>query len=140
MLFRPSPYELGRYNYALWAAPPDILVHRALRDRLEASGLVDLIPEGALREIRPGEALIVDGRIDRFEEVDIPNGAEGRVALALTVRTAGGADALLRRTYDRARPMALQSPEALARALSEALDEALGAFLGDLRQALAKRK
>jgi ABC-type uncharacterized transport system auxiliary subunit len=137
LAYRPSPYEIGYYNYARWAAAPEVLVSRAVRERLAAAGLFAAVLPAGSGEPRD---LVVDGRIDRLEEIDEPGGFTGRLALDLALREAPDAAPIFAARYEKARPMSERSPAAIARALSDALDEAIRDFLADSERALARRK
>jgi ABC-type uncharacterized transport system auxiliary subunit len=67
IVYRPSPVEVGYYDYHRWAEPPNDTVTKALADQLMKRRVFQSV------EISDGEDkadYVLTGRIDRLQEVD----------------------------------------------------------------------
>src|SRR4029077_16639150 len=67
IVYKPSPKQIGFYNYHRWAADPREVVTNAVTDRLRASG--------KFTQVKPYDGrsdvdYVLSGRIERLEEVD----------------------------------------------------------------------
>jgi ABC-type uncharacterized transport system auxiliary subunit len=136
LVYRESPYELKYYGYYRWAAPPEVLVRRKVREALAASKLFAAVDSNPATRAD----LEVDGFLERIEEVDAPAGWSGRLALELTLRDPDDRVPLVERRYDLARPAAARNPLEVVKALSRALEDAMKSFIAETDKALARRK
>ncbi len=136
LAYRESPYDIGYYGYHRWAAPPEALVRRALRERLAAAGLFASVEEatGGAADLR------LEGVVEAIVEVDAKGRWSGRLALALALRDPARPEAILSRRYDVSRPAAAKAPIEVVKAIGAALDDAVAAFVADAEKALARRK
>ena len=115
--------ETGIDFYATdrWAAGLGELVERKLQAELSGS-----------REGR--RTLVVGGEVIACQQVDVPGGAEARLALAVTIREAGAprrGQPLLAKTYSSTRPAETASAGAVVRALSRAAEDIAAAIASD---------
>ena len=79
IVYRPSPVEVGYYEYHRWAEPPNDSVTRALADQL--------IKRRAFQSIRisnGGEKAdyVLRGTIDQLQEVDYKGGVRAQVSIS----------------------------------------------------------
>ena len=79
IVYRASPEEIGFYNYRRWAVDPREFVAEAIADRLRASGR---FAEVKMYDGRPDVDFILNGRLERLEEVDYEGGVRVEVALS----------------------------------------------------------
>jgi cholesterol transport system auxiliary component len=82
IVYRPSPQEVGFYDYHRWAARPAPVVTSALVDRLRAQRLFEGV---SLFDGRTKADYLVRGRVDRLEEVDSGGSVSVRVELSAEV-------------------------------------------------------
>lgn len=79
VVYRPSPEEIGFYNYHRWAADPRQTVTTAIADRLRASGN---FAEVTRYDGRSNVDYILSGRLEKLEEVDYDGGVKVEVELS----------------------------------------------------------
>lgn len=91
-----QPLQLQRYHYHLWAEKPAELTGRALYQGLHSSGIAAEVSRGLLK---PGQAVVIDTRIEQFERLILDDGVKVQVALQFTVRGADASDPIRVRTY-----------------------------------------
>lgn len=119
IVYRVTPYRLDYYNYHRWAAAPGVLIANYLERAFEKSGHFAAVT----REENPAAPVIVGGRVVAIEEVDQTKTKWlGRVVLELTLTDASSGQVLWAEQFEETEPLAIQSPEGLARALSVALE------------------
>jgi ABC-type uncharacterized transport system auxiliary subunit len=80
IVYRPSPVEVGFYEYHRWAEPPTDTVTKALADQLAGRRLFQSvgISDGAERA-----AYVLRGSIDRLQEVDYKGAVRAQVTISL---------------------------------------------------------
>jgi len=107
ILVQKDATEIEYYADAQWAVSVPELVRRKL--------------EAELGRAKPGEpAIVLDGDIQAFQQVDVPGGAEARVTLHLRFRK--DSEVVFQNEYSRQFPARDPSPKAVAHALSRALE------------------
>lgn len=82
VVYRPSPEEIGFYNYYRWAADPRQTVTTAIADRLRASGN---FAEVMRYDGRSNVDYILSGRLERLEEIDYEGGVKVEVELSAQI-------------------------------------------------------
>jgi len=80
IVYRPSPVEVGFYEYHRWAEPPTDTVTKALADQLTGRRLFQSvgISDGAERA-----AYVLRGSIDRLQEVDYKGAVRAQVTISV---------------------------------------------------------
>ena len=80
IVYRPSPVEVGFYEYHRWAEPPNDTVTKALADQLTGRRLFQSvgISDGAERA-----AYVLRGSIDRLQEVDYKGAVRAQVSISV---------------------------------------------------------
>lgn len=116
--YRTDPVRLAYYTYHEWAALPGVLVPDQLRELLERSGYFASVS----RDPSSGADANLEGRISRFEEVDVSED-EWVAVIVLELRLEDArTNATLETWTSRARvPVKEQSPSGVAWALSRGL-------------------
>jgi len=79
IVYRPSPVEVGFYEYHRWAEPPKDTVTRALADQLKGKRVFESV------EISEGEEradYVLRGSIDRLQEVDYMGAVRVQVSIS----------------------------------------------------------
>ena len=80
IVYRPSPVEVGFYEYHRWAEPPNDAVTKALADQLAKRRLFQSV------EISDGGEktdYVLRGRVDRLQEVDYMGGVRVQVSISV---------------------------------------------------------
>jgi ABC-type uncharacterized transport system auxiliary subunit len=89
VVFRPTPEEIGFYEYHRWAADPRMLVTSAVVDHLRAGGQFFIV---SMYDGRPNNDYLFSGRLEKLEEVDYQAGVKVEVAISAQItRVATGA-------------------------------------------------
>jgi cholesterol transport system auxiliary component len=89
VVFRPTPEEIGFYEYHRWAADPRMLVTNAVVDHLRAGGQFFMV---SLYDGRPNNDYVFSGKLEKLEEVDYQAGVKVEVAMSAQItRVATGA-------------------------------------------------
>jgi len=78
--YRPTPNEVGFYQYHRWAVSPGAMIANYLAERVRARSLFVSVSGG---ESRTATDFVLNGTIERFEEVDDDRG----VAAVCTIST-----------------------------------------------------
>jgi ABC-type uncharacterized transport system auxiliary subunit len=80
IVYRPSPVEVGFYEYHRWAEPPTDTVTKALADQLTGRRLFQsvAISDGAERA-----EYVLRGNIDRLQEVDFKGAVKAQVTISV---------------------------------------------------------
>jgi ABC-type uncharacterized transport system auxiliary subunit len=118
MVYRLTPYRLDYYNYHRWSSTPGTLIADFLERSFESSGRFRTVTRDA-----NGAPVTLGGRVVAIEEVDRTKTSwVGRIVLELTLTDTATGDVLWREQFEETEPLAMQSPEGLARALSKALE------------------
>ena len=79
IVYRPSPVEVGFYEYHRWAEPPNDTVTRAFADQLKRKRVFESV------EISEGEEradYVLRGSIDRLQEVDYMGAVRVQVSIS----------------------------------------------------------
>jgi cholesterol transport system auxiliary component len=89
VVYRPTPEEIGFYEYHRWAADPRMLVTNAVVDHLRAGGQFFMV---SLYDGRPNNDYVFSGKLEKLEEVDYQAGVKVEVAMSAQItRVATGA-------------------------------------------------
>jgi ABC-type uncharacterized transport system auxiliary subunit len=80
IVYRPTPTEVGFYEYHRWAVSPREMIAHHLADRVRARSLFASVSDG---DSRLATDFVLNGTIDRLEEVD-----EGRRVAAVCALSA----------------------------------------------------
>lgn len=79
IVYRPSPEQVGFYNYQRWAVNPSEFITRAIVDRLRATGKFGAV---TMYDGRADVDFVVTGRLEKLDEVDYQGGVNAEVALS----------------------------------------------------------
>lgn len=89
VVYRPTPEEIGFYEYHRWASDPRMLVTSAVVDHLRAGGQFSMV---SMYDGRPSNDYVFSGRLEKLEEVDYQAGVKVEVAISAQItRVATGA-------------------------------------------------
>lgn len=79
IVYRPSPVEVGYYEYHRWAEPPNDSVTKALADQLQGRRVFRSIDTSNATERAD---YVLKGRVERLQEVDYMGGVRVQVSLS----------------------------------------------------------
>jgi len=89
VVYRPTPEEIGFYEYHRWASDPRMLVTSAVVDHLRAGGQFSMV---SMYDGRPNNDYVFSGRLEKLEEVDSQAGVKVEVVISAQItRVATGA-------------------------------------------------
>jgi cholesterol transport system auxiliary component len=79
IVYRPTPEQIGFYEYHRWAVDPRVLVTNTVLDRLRASG--------NYAQVKPYDGhsdtdYVVSGHLEKLEEIDYDGGVKVEVAIS----------------------------------------------------------
>jgi ABC-type uncharacterized transport system auxiliary subunit len=119
IVFRPSPLEIDFYEYHRWAHRPASLLTSALVDRLRSQNVF----AGVLQfDGRTRTDFRIRARLERFEEVDSPEGVTARVQLSAEVTDLKNQRIAWTGSADHAEPVTQGEVRAVVAALSRAAE------------------
>jgi ABC-type uncharacterized transport system auxiliary subunit len=132
ILFRPSPEEVGHYEYHRWAVSPRIAITQFMVETLQEQSIFDYVSP---YESGIAAAYSLKGRIERLEEVDS--------ALDVKVECAISAELIDNKTgsiiwSDRASET-LPVPQRNVKGVVNALTQASHTTVGNLVQSMMKK-
>jgi ABC-type uncharacterized transport system auxiliary subunit len=82
IVYRPSPVEVGYYEYHRWAEPPNDSVTKALADQLMKRRAFQAIK---ISDDQHGADYVLRGTVDRLQEVDYMGGVRAQVSISATL-------------------------------------------------------
>jgi len=88
IVYRPTPEEVGFYDYHRWASDPGVVVTTGVIDSLRSANLFSVVEPYAGQE-HPD--YLLSGRLERLDEVDYKSGVQVEVKLSaqlVNMRTA----------------------------------------------------
>ena len=89
VVYRPTPEEIGFYEFHRWASDPRMLVTSAVVDYLRAGGQFSMV---SMYDGRPNNDYVFSGRLEKLEEVDSQAGVKVEVVISAQItRVATGA-------------------------------------------------
>jgi ABC-type uncharacterized transport system auxiliary subunit len=119
IVYRQSPHRHRYYHYHRWSSLPSTQVSNFLRRAWERTGHFERV---LLRRDVNEPTLVVSGRLQAFEEVDLSDEKWiAHVALVLDARDPETDEIVWSQRYDEKEPMPERSPEGLAHSMSVAL-------------------
>lgn len=124
-----KPLELQRYHYSFWATTPAELVHNALYQGLQSSGIAITVSRD-ISETRPD--FIIDSRIVHFERFIDAQNVTVEVALEISVRSGNpGVPAEVKR-YKASETVQAMDMHASAEAFGKALSKIVKQLVAEL--------
>jgi len=115
------PEEVAQYTYQRWADAPSIMVQDRLVDYLRAAGVATTVVTPA---VRVDADYLIDGRIQRFEQLIGADGSRVVVEIELVLTRVEGRALLLLGSYREER----EAPSSRVADAIQAFDAAVGAI------------
>jgi len=129
IVYRPSPEEVGFYNYRRWAVDPREFVTNAIVDRLRASGR---FTEVKIYDGRPDADFILSGRLEKLEELDYEGGVRVEVALSAQMTELRSGETVWTNAASETTNVDERSIPAVVAEMSHAMDQAIQKLLATL--------
>jgi len=82
IVYRPTPEQIGFYEYHRWAADPRTLVTSAVIDHLRASGQYSTV---SVYNGRADIDYVFSGKLEKMEELDYESGVKVEVAMSAQI-------------------------------------------------------
>jgi ABC-type uncharacterized transport system auxiliary subunit len=129
IVYRPSPEQIGFYEYHRWAVDPREVVTNAIADRLRGDGR---FTDVKIYDGHSNSDYILTGRLEKLDEVDYEKGVKVEVALSaqlIEVRT--GKTTWVNSVSDSSRVDERSVPTVVAE-MSHTMDRAIQKLLSSL--------
>jgi len=126
IVYRPSPEQIGFYNYHRWATDPRDFVTEAVMDRLRASG------KFAQVESYKGRAdidYVLTGRLENLEEVDYGGDVKVEVSLSAQLERLSTGATVWTNSVTEEGQVAHRDVPAVVAAMNRTMEEAMDKLL-----------
>jgi ABC-type uncharacterized transport system auxiliary subunit len=126
IVYRPSPEQIGFYNYDRWAVDPREFVTNAVADHLRASG------NFAQVRMYDGHAdvdYVLSGRLEKLEEVDYQGGVKVEVAISAQMTRLATGETVWNNTVSDVGTVAQRNVTAVVSEMSHTMDRAIEKLL-----------
>lgn len=129
IVYRPSPEEIGFYNYQRWAVDPREFVTNTLVDRLRASGKFSMVK---FYDGRSDVDFILTGGLDKLEEVDYEGGVKVEVALSAQMTDLLSGKTVWANDASESAEVSKRTVPAVVAEMGEAMDRVIQKLLNSL--------
>jgi len=137
IVYRPSPEEVGFYEYHRWAMNPRQAITQALADSLRARGLFKHVAV-LERDIEP--AYVLSGSVERLEEVDQGRDVRAVCAISAQLLEVRSGSVVWSGTASETVPVEERSVPGVVRSLSAAARTAVDRLVDSMEAKLAPGK
>lgn len=126
IVYKPSPEQIGLYNYHRWAVDPRQAVTTAVTDRLRASGnFTQVKPYDGRADID----YVLSGRLEKLEEVDYEGGVKVEVAISAQMTNLATGTAVWTNTVDEIGTVSQRSVPAVVSEMNRTMERAIEKLL-----------
>jgi len=126
IVYRPSPEEIGFYEYHRWAEDPRALVTSAVVDHLRASGHFSMV---SMYTGRPDLDYIFTGKLEKLEEVDYPAGVKVEVAISAQITNVKTGSTVWSNAVSEVGTVSQRSVPGIVSQMNRTMDEAITKLL-----------
>jgi ABC-type uncharacterized transport system auxiliary subunit len=129
IVYKPSPEQIGFYEYHRWATDPRELVTNAVADHLRASG------NYAQVKMYDGHAdvdYVVSGRLEKLEEVDYEGGVKVEVEIYAQMTKIATGETVWSNTVSETGTVAERNVPAVVAEMDRSMDRAIDKLLTPL--------
>jgi ABC-type uncharacterized transport system auxiliary subunit len=129
IVYRPTPEEVGFYNYHRWAVDPREFLTNAIVDRLRTTGRFAAV------KIDDGHSdvdFMLSGRLDKLEEVDYEGGVRVEVALSAQMTELRSGKIVWANAASESAAVEKRAVPAVVAEMSQAMDRAIQKLLASL--------
>jgi cholesterol transport system auxiliary component len=136
LVYRPSPEQVGFYEYHRWATGPRLAITVALANRLRAQSLFTAV---AVDERGIYAPLVLSGTVDRLEEVDLGTDVRAVCTLSAQLVDTRNRSIVWSDTASEEVPVAHSEIAGVVRSLSAASNTALDRLVASLSRYVASQ-
>jgi len=129
IVYRISPEQVGFYQYHRWAGDPREFVTNAIIDRLRATGR---FAEVRSYDGRSDVDFVLNGRLEKLEEVDYEGGVKVKVAFSAEITDPRAGKTVWSNTASESAPVEKRNVPAVVAEMSQATDHAIQKLLASL--------
>jgi len=129
IVYRPSPVEVGFYDYHRWAEPPNDTVTQAIADQLRRRQVFQFVEISGRREKAD---YVLTGTIDRLQEVDYEGAVRVQVSISAELDDAAGRQKIWSGSASSEQVVARSDVQAVVVAMSRATQESIGRLVADI--------
>src|SRR5580700_8476533 len=129
VVYRPSPEQIGFYNYYRWAADPRQTVTTAIIDRLRAGGN---FAEVVAYDGRSNVDYMLSGRLEKLQEVDYEGGVKVEVEVSAQLTSLRTGATVWANSASDIENVAQRNVPAVVGEMSTVMDHAIGKLLSSM--------
>src|SRR5215475_14890964 len=126
IVYKTSPEQIGFYNYHRWAVDPREAVTNAVVDRLRASGNYTQVK---LYDGRADIDCVLNGRIEKLEEVDYDGGVKVEVAISAQMTNLATGATVWTNTVDEVGTVGQRDVPAIVSEMNRTMERAIEKLL-----------
>jgi ABC-type uncharacterized transport system auxiliary subunit len=137
IVYRPTPEQIGFYEYHRWATDPRTLVTSAVMDHLRASGQFSMV---AMYDGRPNNDYVFSGRLEKLEEVDYQAGVKVEVAISAQITRVATGATVWSNAVSETRPVSQRNVPGVVSQMNRTVDLAINKLLSTVPASLGKER
>jgi ABC-type uncharacterized transport system auxiliary subunit len=123
LVYRPTPEQIGFYNYHHWAVDPRELVTNAVEAHLRASGMFSQV---RTYDGHSDTDYVITGRLERLEEIDYEGGVKVAVEISAQMTSIASGVTVWSNQVTEIGPVEGRNVPAVVTAMNQTLDVAIG--------------
>jgi len=133
IVYRPTPQEVGFYDYHRWASDPGTVVTTGVIDSLRSANLFSVVEPYAGQE-HPD--YLLSGRLERLDEVDYKSGVQVEVKLSAQLINVRTGAALWAGAVTRTSEVSTRDVNSVVVAMSHAVQGSIDQLVADMEKQL----
>jgi ABC-type uncharacterized transport system auxiliary subunit len=136
-VYRPTPEEIGFYEYHRWAADPRTVVTNAVVDHLRAGGQFSMV---SMYDGRPNNDYVFSGRLEKLEEVDSPAGVKVEVAISAQITRVATGATVWSNAVSETRPVSQRNVTGVVSQMNRTMELAINELLSTVPASLGSER
>jgi ABC-type uncharacterized transport system auxiliary subunit len=137
IVYRTTPEEIGFYEYHRWATDPRVFVTSAVIDQLRASGQ---FAEVSTYNAHPKSDYIVNGKLEKLEELDYESGVKVQVAMSVQITKVATGATVWSNAVSEVGTVSQRSVSGVVSQMNRTMELAVNKLLSTIPTALASDK
>jgi ABC-type uncharacterized transport system auxiliary subunit len=137
IVYRPTPEQIGFYEYHRWAADPRTLVTSAVLDNLRASGRYSVV---SMYNGRADNDYIFSGKLEKLEEVDYQSGVKVEVAMSAQITSVKSGATVWSNAVSEVGPVSQRTVPGVVSQMNRTMELAINKLLSTVPAPLASDK
>jgi cholesterol transport system auxiliary component len=136
IVYRPTPEEIGFYEYHRWASDPRIVLTSAIVDHLQAGGQFSQVSK------YDGHAddYILSGKLEKLEEVDYQGGVKVDIAISGRITKSATGATVWANTVSESASVSQRNVPGIVSEMNRTMDVAINKLLSTIPAPLASDK